>query len=174
MSQLETRRYAAGFVHVRSTVDSPRHHARAGRTPVHKPEVGCGRPVLHVAPPSVGLEGASRCCVSVEISEHQWGTGAQTPCASRESVQEEGVFRPADVERHVDGHHGQPALFDGHEALSPLDYRARGVSRDSVPEYGDQAYQISGAPWRVENAGAGDPGVLKMAASRTCTSLRSL
>ena len=37
---------------------APPHHARAGRHSVHKPEVECGRPVLHVAPPSVGPTGA--------------------------------------------------------------------------------------------------------------------
>ena len=39
---------------------APSRHARAGRPPVHKAEVECGRTVLHVAPPSVGPTAAPR------------------------------------------------------------------------------------------------------------------
>ena len=44
---------------VRYGLARPRH-ARAGRLSVHKPEVECSRPVLHVAPPSVRPTGAPR------------------------------------------------------------------------------------------------------------------
>ena len=39
---------------------SPPRHTHAGRSSVHKPEVERGRPVLHVAPSSVGPTGTPR------------------------------------------------------------------------------------------------------------------
>ena len=64
------------YAHTTHATLSPPHHARVGRPSVHKPEVECGRPVLHVAPPSAGPTGAPRRWVSVEVPEDQWRTGA--------------------------------------------------------------------------------------------------
>ena len=115
---------------------------------VHNPKVECGRPVLHAALPYVGPAWALRRWVSVEFPVDQWRTGAQTPPANRESVQERGVFHPADVGRHVNGHHGHVAPFHDHDALSPLD-RVGGASRDPGPEYGDRTDQTLSVPWML-------------------------
>ena len=134
----ETRREAAGLAHARCSMDS-RRHATHPRLSVHKPEIECGCPVLHVAPPSVGSTGAPRRWVSVEVSGNQCRIGAQASHASREPVQEGGVLRPVDVGQHVYCHHDWVVSFRGREAPSPLDHRAGRASRAPVPEYGNRA-----------------------------------